>query len=113
MFDRLRGGPNIKTERAKPDSSNVEDGIADATNKAELYIDNGVGVLTAADYFQCRLMPMLKEYESRSPSLSNRLGLFHLAMMLIAAFTTILALIQKTKIWVPVVVAVGAALGML
>lgn len=102
----------MKAARANPDSSNVEDGIADETNnKSELYHDNGVGVLTAADYFQCRLMPMLKEYESRSPILSNRLGLFHIAMMLIAAFTTILALIQTAKRWVPIVVAIGAALG--
>jgi len=70
--------------------------------------DNGVAVLTAADYCQFRLQPLIAEYKARSPVLSRRLGSFHLIMVFLTALTTGLAM-TSYRLWVPLVVSVGAA----
>jgi hypothetical protein len=72
--------------------------------------DNGISVLTAADYCQCRLVPIIDYYERRSPILSRRLGFFTTVMVLLTAITTGMSLSSHLKMWVPLVVAFGAAI---
>jgi hypothetical protein len=72
--------------------------------------DNGISVLTAADYCQCRLVALIDYYERRSPTLSRRLGLYTMVMIFITALTTGMSLVLRLKLWVPLMVAFGAAI---
>ena len=55
-----------------------------------------------------RLHPLMMHYEQRSPVLTFRLGVFHTILILVTALTTGLAL-TSSRLWVPLVVAIGAA----
>ena len=90
-------------------SAKLGGGVEDPDEK-DLSVDNGISVLTAADYCQCRLVPLINYYEQRSPILSRRLGLFTTVMVLLTAITTGLSLVSHLKMWVPLVVAFGAAI---
>jgi len=94
----------------KTSSLNLLGSLGDTEDPAEndTITDNGVAVLTAADYCQFRLQPLIAEYKARSPVLSRRLGFFHLIMVFLTALTTGLAM-TPYRLWVPFVVSIGAA----
>jgi biopolymer transport protein ExbB/TolQ len=95
----------------KQSSLNLLGSIGETEDPADFdtIFDNGVAVLTAADYCQFRLQPLIAEYKARSPILSRRLGSFHLIMVILTALTTGLAM-TSYRLWVPLLVSVGAAI---
>jgi hypothetical protein len=103
---------NLYSNISSPETSslNLLGSHADTEDPSEIdtITDNGVAVLTAADYCQLRLQPLIAEYKARSPVLSRRLGSFHFVMVVLTALTTGLAM-TPFRLWVPIVVSIGAA----
>jgi len=102
---------NSSSSSNKTSSLNILGSLGDTEDPTDLdaIFDNGVAVLTAADYFQFRLQPLINEYKARSPVLSRRVGAFHLMLVFLTALTTGLSM-TSYRLWVPLVVGVGAAI---